>query len=111
MELPFWKSMVLYAEYDAEQKKIWEKARREAGVQFPFHLLTQAVFLDLAGWSSQEIGPAVGRKARTIEGWRRMTAWHEMRKSLLLDKLSMHILNRGMTIQDLFDQFCVSHGI
>lgn len=106
MQSPFWEPTVLYAAHFAEREKKRKKRTRDAGRNFPFHLLKQAVFLDLAGWSSQEIAPVVGRNYRTVQGWQQMDAWFEMRETLLLDKLMMHMLHTGLTIQDLFRRFC-----
>ena len=79
-----------------------EKPRKEVGSKFPYHLLKQAVFLDLSGWTVKEIGSVIGRSHLTIEDWQKTGAWEEMREEVSLDKLLMYIFNLGQTVKDMF---------
>ena len=99
---PFWESAVLYTEHHRERRKK-RKSKRfrfKAGRKFPHHLLKQAVFLYLAGWPNERIGPVIGRSPRTIETWKDTDAWDAMVDELMIDKLYMHVLDIGVTIQE-----------
>ena len=106
-ETPFWEATVLYAEHEiarerkrkARSKPI--KPRVSFGKCFPMHLFKQAVFLSLAGWPYKRIGEAVNRDRATIADWALTDEWKDMQEELMLDKLMMHMLDTGMTIQQM----------
>ena len=100
MNVPFWNTAVMHAEHErAAKSKKMENA--PSGKRLPKHLLDQAVFLWLGGWSFREIERAINRKPRTLEYWIATSAWQEAKERIMIDKLKMHLLNRNMTIQDL----------
>ena len=101
METAFWKATILYAEYKKATVEKAKNATVKAGKRFPYDLLRQAVFLSLYGWSAEKIGPAVGRSPWTIRDWEKTDAWAEMTDELLLDKLMMHMLDTGTTVQEM----------
>lgn len=107
--LSFWQVAVMHAEHN---KSLKEKKRKSLnnGENIPKHLLEQAVFLWLAGWSYKEIGDAVGRHFSTIKYWKSTQAWADSEEEVLMSKLKMHLLNKGITIQDMLNQIFKSDG-
>lgn len=108
MAYPFWEESVLYAEHRANREK--KPPKLGEGKRIPKHLLKQAVFLFLAGWSFKEIGNAVGRSHWSIQDWRDTQAWEDMLDELMLDKLMMHLLDKGTTIEQMFQDILRSQG-
>lgn len=108
MSYPFWEESVLYAEYRANREH--QPPKLGAGKGIPKHLLKQAVFLFLAGWSYKEIGAAVGRSHWSIQDWRDTQAWEDMLNEVMLDKLMMHLLDKGTTIERMFHDILNSQG-
>ena len=106
MTSQFWKIAVRHASRYTQSYKMGtknqEKSRKEVGSTFPYHLLKQAVFLDLSGWTDREIGDVISRSHLTVEDWRKTGAWEEMRKEVSSDKLLMYIFNLGQTMKDMF---------
>lgn len=104
MALPFWESMRLHAEH-REARRIHKEPVVKVGNKFPMHLLKQAVFLWLAGWSLPEIGPVINRRVPTLRDWMLTDAWAEQIEKIMLDKLLMHLIDTGFTIDQMYHQF------
>lgn len=106
MELPFWESMTLYAEHRAKiRQRVAEKSKRKVSRKFPMHLLKQAVFLSLAGWTLPQISRAVGRSVPTLRDWLETDAWDEQQELIMLDKLLMHLIDTGLSLDQMYHQF------
>ena len=111
MSYPFWEYVVIYAEHRAKREENKPPGLVKAGPKFPNALLKQAVFLHLAGWKIKEIAPAINREWQTINDWKRTDAWYHQEDEIMLDKLMMHLLDKGMTTQEMFRAFCESQGL
>ena len=100
METPFWHSAVMTAEWEQQKTK---RRRKHApkGKRIPKDLLKQAVWLHLFGRPKPYIGYAVGRSVSTLKAWEKTVAWQDMKEEVLRDKLLMHLLDQGLTIQQV----------
>ena len=111
----FWKIAVRHASRYIQSYKTGtkdqEKPRKEVGSTFPYHLLKQAVFLDLSGWTDREIGDVISRSHLTVEDWRKTQAWEDMEKEVFSEKLLMYIFNLGRTMKDMLYKIYESQGI
>ena len=115
MTLPYWEEFVLYAESRKERKerlaKRKEKHEKQPGWKMSKYLLIQAAFLHLAGWSTEEIGKAIGTCKMTVWKWQQTNTWIDVCEEVMADKLLMHLLDYGMTTEDMYRKMCASQGV
>lgn len=111
MDTEYWEGCVAYAEGQVAREQRMYSRRRRNGPKYGDFRLKQAVFLELAGWTIKEIGPAVGRAYATIQDWKYTDVWVLMREEVMLSKLLMHMADRGMSTQDMYVAICKSQGL
>ena len=110
MDTEYWSGAVAYAESQVAREQKMYKRRRRKGPQYGDFRLKQAVFLELAGWTIKEIGPAIGRAPATVQDWKYTDVWVLMREEVMLSKLLMHMADRGLSTRDMFEAICRSQG-
>lgn len=101
-ETPYWELSVLQADHEKARKEKRKNSKKKSGENIPYGLLKKAVFFYLSGWSTTEIGFVVNRTNRSIKSWTKTAAWEEMIEEVLMDQLAMHILHRGITVQEMY---------
>ena len=108
----FWNISVRCAEQGIQSDKdSRHKPQKKIGSRFPYHLLKQAVVLNLTGWTSTEIGKVINRSPLTVTDWQQTTAWQKTEEEIQTDTLLWYIVDFGLHINEMYHNICESQGL